>query len=486
MAIKAASGALAMLALTAAADPPVVAVSGGKVRGSVEADRLLFQGIRYAAPPLSDRRWRAPAPVTAWQGVADATKPAPACLQNDYGWNRADHVFASEDCLTLDIGTPALSGKRPVIVWIHGGSNRAGSAGMAHSGIVARDVVMVAVRYRLGIFGFLSHRGALQDGAAGNYALMDQIAALRWVSANIARFGGDPSNVTLAGESAGSQDVGLLLASPAARGLFAKAAMESGTPAFGLPVRPLGEALQLGDQLDALLGSAGDIARLRTASANALLAADLKLHDRRLTADDYLWLRPTIDGAVLPQAPAALLATAPPRPVLIGSNRFELDLPGGRPARDAFVALSFGAKEAQARTYYRLDTPDAAPDPRMGTVDQQIATDATFRCPAGRMAAALARTGGPVWRYEFDGAPDGGMTRHAIEIPYIFERQPIGGLRLQDYWVAFARRGDPNAVGLPSWPRYDGQAQRHLTFDDRGATAGARLRAEPCSLTEHL
>lgn len=357
---------------------------------------------------------------------------------------------------------------------------------MARSSIVGRDVVMVAVRYRLGIFGFLAHRGALQDGAAGNYGLMDQIAALRWVRANITRFGGDPSNITLAGESAGSQDVGLLLASRATRDLFAKAAMESGTPAFGLPVRPLGEALRLGDQVDALLGSGGDIARLRTASANALLAADLKLHDRRLTADDYLWLRPTIDGMVLTDGLAALLATAPPRPVLIGSNRFELDLPGGRPARDAFVGLSFGSKEAQARAYYRLDIPDAAPDPRMGTVDQQIATDATFRCPAGRMAQVLARSGAPVWRYEFDGAPGGGMTRHAIEIPYIFERQPIGGVQLQDYWVAFAQQGDPNAAGLPSWPRYEAIGQRHLTFDDRGATPGARLRTEACSLTEHL
>ena len=483
--------ALALIAalLAAASEPPSVAVTGGRVRGEAAADRLVFRGIPFAAPPTGERRWRPPEPVGPWRGVRDATADAPACLQNDYGWNRGDHVFSSEDCLTLDVATPSPAGRRPVIVWIHGGSNRAGSpAGMVRSSIVGRGVVLVGVRYRLGVFGFLSHRAiaAEQSGAAGGYGLMDQIAALRWVRANIARFGGDPGNVTMAGESAGAQDVGLLLAAPEARALFHKAAMESGTPGFGLPVRPLEEALRIGDQLDAALGTGGDPATLRRASAGSLLAADRGLHDAALTADDYLWLRTTVDGRVLPADPVDLLKQAPPRPVLIGSNRFELDLPGGRAARDAFVATGFGANEAAARRFYRLDRADPAADARLGTRDQQIATDLTFRCPAGRVADVLARAGVPVWRYEFDGAPDGGMTRHAAEIPYIFDERRLGGLHLQDYWAAFAATGDPNRAGLPAWPRYEPATRRHLLFDARGATPEAGLRAEICNMTERL
>ena len=470
--------ALAGLLLAAAA-PPRVAVTGGTVEGAASADRLIFQGVPFAAPPLTERRWRAPAPVARWRGVRDATQDAAACLQNDYGWNRSDHMRSSEDCLTLDVATPSLAGKRPVLVWIHGGSNRAGSpAGMVRSSIVNKGIVLVGVRYRLGIFGFLSHRAVATEagGSAGAYGLMDQIAALRWVQANIARFGGNPTNVTIAGESAGAQDVGLLLAAPQARGLFAKAILGSGTPGFGIAPRPLDDALQLGDQLDAVLGTGGDAATLRRASAASLLAADLKLHDAWLTAQDYLWLRMTIDGQVLPQHPAALLAQAPPRAVLIGSNRFELDLPGGRAWRDAFVARGFGANEAAARRYYGLDRPDPPADPRLGTRDQRIATDVTFRCPAGRMADALASRGAAVWRYEFDAAPDSGMTRHAAELAYIFGEERVGGLH---------RHGRSERPGPAAWPRYDA-ARRHVTFDARGVTTGAMLGAPICASTEHL
>ncbi|MGN7160797.1 carboxylesterase/lipase family protein [Sphingomonas sp. SAFR-052] len=475
----------------AAPIPPRVSVSGGIVEGKAEPDRILFRGIPFAAPPLGANRWREPQPVVEWLGIRTTTAQAPACLQNDYAWNRADHVYAAEDCLTLDIGTPALTGKRPVIVWIHGGSNRAGSAGdMALSAIGKRDVVLVAIQYRLGIFGFLPHRAlaAEANGTSGNYGLLDQIAALRWVRDNIAKFGGDPDNVTIAGESAGSQDVSLLLASPLARGLFAKAAMESGTSGFGLPWRPLKEAFRIGDQLDVLLGTRGTAA-LRSASPAALLAADLKLHDAKLTADDYLYLRTTIDGAVLPDTPDRLFVTAPKRPVLLGSNMLELDLPGGRPARDGFVDLSFGSNAEGARTFYRLDEPDPAPHPRMGTRDQQIATDATFRCPTGTLANLLATRNWPVWRYEFDMAGDGGpgRTSHAAEIGYIFADRRVGPVSMQDYWLAFATTGDPNGEGRPAWPRTTKGKPANLLFDARGATPrDGDIRPEICRLSGSL
>lgn len=469
---------------------PPVTVTGGSIRGDSQADgRLIFRAIPFAAPPLADLRWRAPAPVVPWQGVRNAIHPGPACLQNDYGWNHADYVRASEDCLTLDVATQRLSGKRPVMVWIHGGSNRAGSAGdTVRSSLAQRGVVLVAVHYRLGLLGNLPHRAlaAEQGGHAGNYGLMDQIAALRWVQANIAHFGGDPGNVTIFGESAGAQDVGLLLASPQTSGLFTRAIMQSGTPSFGLSWRPLDEALRLGDQLDAVLGTDGSIAPLRAASAHALMEADKALHDPALEHDDFLWLRTTIDGAVLPRDPRALLQDASPRPVIIGSNRAEFGLPGGRAHRDANVDAAFGANAARARNFYRLDDPDPAPDPRLGNRDLRIATDVLFRCPAGHLADLLAERGWPVWRYEFDLAPDGGRSFHGADIGYVMDSKPLApGVLLQDYWLAFARSGVPAPSGQPVWPTY-APDRRHVTFDAHGVTPGTALAAPPCDWMDRI
>lgn len=486
-ALRAAFGALLLVA-GAPATGQLVQLDSGTVRGAGYDGGAVFRGIPFAAPPVEQVRWRPPVAVGAWGGIRDATQPAPACIQNDYGWNRSDFLTGREDCLTLDVRTPSLAGRRPVLVWIHGGSNRAGSPGDMVLSAVGKDLVLVAVRYRLGIFGFLSHRKlTAEQGASGNYGLMDQIAALQWVQRNIPRFGGDPHNVTIAGESAGAQDVGLLLAAPAARGLFHKAILQSGTPGFGLPFRGRGDAERIGDQADDLLSAGGDLAKLRRTSVPALLAVDRQLHDDALEADDYLWLRTTIDGAVLPASPRELLAQAPPRPVIIGSNRFELDLPGGRPRRDPFIAKAFGKREAAARAFYRLDEPEGPADPRLGTRDQQIATDVTFRCPAVRMAQLLAAKGAPVWHYEFDVAPGGARTSHAAEIPYAFGDQSFGpGLSLRPYWVQFARTGNPNAPSLPSWSRFTPAVPAHVLFDERGVTPLGPLRLEICSLLDRL
>ena len=467
---------------------PVVAVEGGRVRGVQHDGGALFRGIPFAAPPLDGRRWTPPQPVIDWMGVRDATQQPPSCVQNDQGWNRSDFISGREDCLTLDVRTPDLSGKRPVLVWIHGGSNRAGGPNDIVLSDVGRDVVLVGVRYRLGIFGFLSHRGlTAKQGGSGNYGLMDQIAALQWVQRNIARFGGDPKNVTIAGESAGAQDVGLLLAAPAARSLFGKAILESGTPGFGLPFRSLEEAHRLGDQADALLSTGGDIDKMRSMSVPALLAVDGQLHDDALEADDYLWLRTTIDGKLFPRSPREALLEAPPRPVIIGSNRFELDLPGGRPHRDAFVAKAFGPREAEARAFYRLDQPDPEADPRLGTRDQQIATDLTFRCPAANLARLLASEGGPVWQYEFDAAPGGGMTRHALEIGYAFGDLTFGpGLSLKPYWLNFVKTGNPNGAGLADWPRHMAASPAQVRFSDEGVKGLGPERSEICSLLDRI
>lgn len=475
---------LAALLSTGAAKaaPPMVAITGGVVQGTTNAHGTqIFRAIPYAAAALGAMRWRPPGPVQPWKGLRDGAKPGPSCLQNDYGWNHADYVRASEDCLTLDIATPALTGKHPVMVWIHGGSNRAGSAGdTVLSPLARRGVVLVAIQYRLGIFGNLPHRAlaAEQGGHTGNYGLMDQIATLRWVQANIARFGGDPANVTIFGESAGAQDVGLLLAAPDTRGLFARAIMQSGTPSFGLSWRPLNQALRLGDQLDAVLGTDGSAEPLRAASAHALLEADRALHDPALESDDFLWLRTTIDGAVLADTPTALLAHAPPRPVIIGSNRAEFGLPGGRPHRDAGVDAAFGPQAEKARAFYRLDQGDPPADPRRGGRDLRIATDILFRCPAGQWAELLARAGGAVWRYEFDLAAQGGRSFHGSDLPYVLGDERSGSFSLADYWLSFAGRGDPNDDARPPWPAYAANKE-HVLFTASGVSVQTQ-EASPC------
>jgi len=481
---------LAALALLLAG--PEVATSDGVVAGSVDSGATVFRGIPFAAPPLGDLRWKAPQPVKPWQGVRTDNPDAPACLQNDYGWNRGDYLRSAEDCLTLDVRTPEVAGKRPVMVWIHGGSNRAGSArGTAMSRITDKGVVLVAVQYRLGIFGFLPHRGAAAEagGSAGNYGLMDQIAALKWVRANIAKFGGDPANVTIFGESAGSQDVSLLLGAPEARGLFAKAIMESGTPGFGMDFRPLKDALAIGDQADKLLDTGGSIAELRKRSVQALLAADLKLGDPTLFTSDFLWLRTTIDGAVLPRSPRALLAEAPNRPVIIGSNRAEFGAGPGEVDWPVVLKKTFGPNAAKARAFYRLRDPKRVDDPRLGPAELEYSTDWIFRCPAGRLADLLARKGAPVWRYEFDLAEKGGRTSHAAEIAYVLGTARFGAgsstLSLADYWTNFAKTGDPNG-NFPDWPRYTAKDAVHLAIDADGVHRAAKLREPICSMLEAL
>lgn len=495
---------LALLALllamagtpVAALEPGPVAVTGGFIAGrpSDDGQAHLFEGIPFAAPPVGDLRWRPPAPVVPWQGVRNMDRPGPACLQNDYGWNRATYLYGSEDCLTLDIRTPISAGRKlPVMVWIHGGSNRAGgSVGTVGSRITEQGVVLVSVQYRLGIFGFLAHRdlAAEQGGSAGNYGLMDQIAALRWVQDNIASFGGDPDNVTIFGESAGSQDVSLLLAAPQARGLFHKAIMQSGTPGFGMSFRPLEEALRIGDQLGSLVDKGG-IAALRRTSAHALLEADRRLVDATLWNQDFLWLRTTIDGQVLPDDPARLLAAAPPRSVIVGSNRFEFGPPPGSVDLAAYAGKWLGPKAGEALTHYREEEAAGA-DPRLGPIEARMETDLVFRCPAGNLAALLAGLDWPVWRYEFDAPPPGSppemLTSHGAEIGYIMDRRPLGAasrpVLLQDYWVNMARSGDPNGPGLPRWGRFSRGAYAAIT--SMGVTMRRDLRPRPCHLIKSL
>ena len=224
------------LRLPAAAAPPVVDAPAGKLRGVESGQTHAFKGIPYALPPTGALRWKPPLPATKWKDVRDATAYGPACVQpkaksgSIYAW---DLGAISEDCLTLNIWTPAAARKAPVFVWIHGGALSTGSGGEPmYDGtkFAERGIVVVSINYRLGVLGFLAHPALSAESRrniSGNYGLMDQIAALRWVNRNIASFGGDPANVTIAGESAGGLSVMYLMAAPGARGLFHKAIAQS-------------------------------------------------------------------------------------------------------------------------------------------------------------------------------------------------------------------------------------------------------------------
>jgi para-nitrobenzyl esterase len=495
--LRAFAAAAALAATAASAQPaaPTVAVPGGEVGGEVVGGALVFRAIPYDAPPLADLRWRPPQPVRPWQGVRNATQNGPACLQNSEGWNKANWLHASEDCLTLDVKTASLTGKRPVMVWIHGGSNRSGSSGgPADSDLTQQGVVAVALQYRLGVLGFLSspELSAEQGGASGNYALMDQIAALQWVHDNIARFGGDPGNVTIYGESAGSQDVSLLLAAPGAQGLFHKAILESGTPGFGMTFRPLAEAEKLGAELAEKADATGDLAKLRRLSPVALLTLQEQLHDPLAQHGEANWLRTTIDGKVLPRAPDLLIADNKPKPVIIGTNKVEFGPSAGSIESTKLATLAetwFGAHAAEAAAAYQAEQ---APDPRRAHLEMRIQSDGEFHCPADRLADLLANHGWPVWRYSFDVGENGGFTRHAYEIGWVFERKALpGGVAMQDYWAALAVSGDPNGKAgrtapRPKWQRWDPAKPRQMAFgQEQTAMEAGKPRAPFCRFTEN-
>jgi para-nitrobenzyl esterase len=474
-----------------AADDAVVTVTGGAIQGEARGAGAVFRGVPFASPPVGDRRWRPPAPVAPWTGVRDATVSGAPCLQRSYGWNAKDAADSREDCLYLDVRTPTLKPAKPlpVMVWIHGGANRAGSArGTVESSLVEQGVVLVSIQYRLGAFGFLSHPGLSAEGggASGNYALMDQIAALRWVRDNIARFGGDPANVTLFGHSAGGQDVGLLMLAPDARGLFHKAIEQSGTAGFGLPPRSLAENETLGRDLGRALG-AKDLAGLRATSGPAVLDAADGLKPP-IADDGFVWLQAVVDGAVILEPAARTLAAGRQArvPLIIGNSARELSLYGGAANAAAWVKANY-QDPGQALRLYGIGRHGAPSDQ---TADQ-IAADTGFRCPATWVAARHVATGQRTWRYELAvAAPGAGAVRHGSELPFVFDTPPTGATPaawppLQAYWVNFARASDPNGPGLSPWPAQSAAVEAiaftpsgpQITRDDRGALC--RLLPQP-------
>lgn len=481
-----------MIAL-ALAVAPVVATSYGPVRGeALPNGGGVFRGIRFAAPPTGKLRWRPPVAPHKWRTPASASAEHAACPQPSYGaWNSHAAASSSEDCLFLDVRSPRLGtrARLPVMVWIHGGGNRGGAGGgTVESHITDRGIVLVSIQYRLGALGFMSHPAlsAEQDDRSGNYALMDQQAALRWIRDNIARFGGDPTRVTIAGESAGAQDVGLQLLSPAARGLFAGAIAQSGTPGFGVPPRTLAQNEQLGIAIAKRAGARepATAATLRALSVSSLLDAQEHVAVPALDDASFIWLQAVVDGRVLREAPAEALAAGHIArvPLLIGVNAQEFSNYGEHDVAPV-IAREFPGHEAIVRRAYGLDGAPV-PNPRLGSPAMQLGTDLIFRCPTVAVARQATKAGSPVWQYEFDHARTGSPVSHGSEIGLIFGKPQPGAPLLQDYWSNFVERGSPNHKGLPYWPQFDAKTRRYLAFGQRVTVVRAKLRDVICQTRE--
>jgi para-nitrobenzyl esterase len=486
---------------------PTVAAPAGAVRGRLEGDIRAFKGIPYAAPPTGQGRWRPPAPAAAWTGVRDAAAYGPACIQPTPG---APNLYSdtlgltSEDCLSLNIWAPEQARDAPVIVWIHGGALVSGSSKeRLYDGVrlASEGVVVVSINYRLGVLGYLAHPALSEEspvGVSGNYGLLDQIAALAWVQRNIAAFGGDPANVTIAGESAGGLSVLYLMASPPARGLFARAIAQS---AYMISTPALTEARHGAPSAE----SAGTaLARtLQAPSLRVLRGMDPQtLTDRAVMAGFGPF--GVVDGKVLPAQLVDIFERGQqaPVPVLAGFNSGEIrslrvlapPTPGSAADYERGIRSRYGDL---ADAFLSLYPASAMEESILAT-----SRDALYGWTAERLVRDQTALGQPSFLYLFDhGYPSadtaGLHAFHASELPYMFgtrDRTPPRWPRIPatpeeaalsdamiDYWVSFARAGAPQAASGPAWAAY-GTAGAYMVF---GAEPRAAVGLDPGMFALH-
>jgi len=478
MAFKAGLAAAALLGLTACSSTPGASSSGptatldtGIVQGTSENSLAVFRGIPYAAAPVGNLRWRAPQPLAKWTGVRAATEVGAACPQattSTEPWARVG--TQSEDCLFLNIWTPsqAASAKLPVMFFIHGGSFRAGAGGVPlydGTALAKRGAVIVTINYRLGRLGFFAHPALTRentDGYLGNYGLMDQVEALRWVKRNIAQFGGDPANVTIFGESAGAVSVQALVASPEAKGLVAKAISQSGGGFTLAPTLKASEAQ--GESWAAKQG-------LPNATAEQLRA----IPTEKIPSLDAGG--PMIDGKTVTDSPTKtfILKEQAAIPMILGGNSWEASLPG----------LDMAARPILGTAYSTLLEEYKANPSRAGA-EADMAVQAVAIQPSRYLAERQAALGQPAYTYYFTQQPESERAtkpgaEHGGELSYLF------GTRLNaekwdaadektsklmgDYWFNFAKTGNPNSPGAPVWEPVTATSSRymHLYADARTA-----------------
>jgi para-nitrobenzyl esterase len=482
---------------------PVIAdTASGQVRGVLSEGIRVFKGIPYGGPTSGKNRFMPPVKPEPWSGVREAVEYGPRCAHRSaIGAGVAREVIAalvtpdtqamSEDCLVLNVWTPGVAdgGKRPVMVWLHGGGfvEGSGSAALYDGTALSRrgDVVVVTLNHRLGALGYL-YTGTGAQGPSGNAGMLDIVAALEWVRDNIASFGGDPGNVTLFGESGGGMKVTVMLAMPAAKGLFHKAISQSGAL-----VRALKPELATAytQELMAELGlAAGDLEALRNLPVDKVLEAQTAVLKKDRGAFTFNSpFTPVADGQVLPGDPfePAAPAVSSGVPLLIGSNQDEMTLflygklgvmTDGM-ARMGLARLVGDAKD-QVFDHYRRTRPDA---PAKDVI--LMAGSDLFRAPSLLAAERkVAQTGAPVYVYLFTWETpvlEGKLkATHALEIPFVFDNADLVpsltgkdperfklAEQMSAAWVAFARTGNPNHPGLPTWPAYDTEQRPTLLFN---------------------
>jgi len=483
----------ASLSIAAADAPPMVGAPAGTVAGTTDGAIRVFKGIPYAQPPVAALRWRAPQPLPRWNGTRDAKDFGPACVQVQAPkpvsvYSPSAPLPTSEDCLTLNIWAPANAKNAPVFVWIHGGALSGGSSRESlYDGkkLAERGIIVVSVNYRLGVLGWLAHPALSAESPAhvsGNYGLLDQIAALTWVKRNIAAFGGDTGNVTIAGESAGGLSVMYLMASPYARGLFSKAIAES---AYMVSMPELKRAR--GDQIAAeatgtlLAGGlqAPDIATLRAMKPDELSMAATKL--------GYApWV--TVDGKLVPEQLVATFdqGKQAPVPLLAGFNSGEIrslmmlapKAPASAATYEATIREKYGdLADEFLRLYPASDMKESI---------LAATRDALYGWTAQRLVTKQAALGQPsflyLWDHGYPAQDQAGLHGfHASELPYVFDNiDRTGPLwptipatageaaladAMADYWASFARTGRPQAANAPAWPAF-GAGNDYMLFGD--------------------
>lgn len=472
---------------TAPLAPVEATVASGGLRGYLENDVRIFKGVPYAQPPVGPLRWRPPQPAQAWAGARDAQVFGSDCMQNRVGWDDTQTKLpVSEDCLTLNVWTPASATKAPVMVWIHGGGYVMGSGSQPvfdGAALARRGVVVVTFNYRLGRFGFFAHPAIdaeHPDEPKANYAFMDQVAALAWVKANIAALGGDPSRVTIFGQSAGGGSVGQLMLIPEAKGLFRQAIVQSGG---GRDVWPFLATDRPGKVSAESIGVAfADKAGVKGADAaalRALPAAKLLGKLDLLNGEEATFSGPVVDGRLVTGSAVEGFGAGKQAkiPLLIGAASDELG-----------IIPSFLKGMFAGRLIGQLGLPEdrlLAVYGDKSAMNADLPSDATFVEPAHALATRAAKSGQPVWTYSFGyvaeakrkdwrGAP------HSSDLGYVFDT--LGKLkdppspadqatatRWADTWATFAKTGDPG------WPRYDPATDQRMTV----ANDGAALKPTP-------
>ena len=484
-------GLTACTSFPAAGQAPTVEITQGRLEGVREGGIGIYRGIPYAAPPIGKRRWQPPGPAPDWEGLRDATEFGASCIQpalppQNLYFDRL--AKTSEDCLTLNIWAPEEAGDAPVILWIHGGSLRIGGSEVPiydGSNFARRGVVFVSVNYRLGALGWLAHPALSAEssqGTSGNYGLLDQMAALRWIETNIAAFGGDPENVTVMGESAGALSASYLLVSPLARGLFDKAIIQStnsrafpelSRPAYGHP-----SAEEIGEQTFAALG-VSDLAEARKMEAQRLV-------DRATIAG--FSPQGTIDGKVLPmQIVDAFDSGLQARvPVLAGINSGEIRsqralLPRQPTSEGAYLRTVAAEMDALAPAFL-----DLYPHEEIDQSLLDMTRDGVYAWSTERIVRDQTAAGLPAYFYLFDHCYPAARERdlcafHGGELPFVFgwldpqhlppnwpvPSEPVNTAlsgTMMDYWVSFAATGMPVSNTGPVWRPY-GAAESYIRFD---------------------